>query len=57
MRDHVRALRAGPGGDRRGGRGGRLRRLAGAALLPYQAGRMLGYGALGRRRGRRGRSW
>jgi sulfite exporter TauE/SafE len=27
--------------------GGRLRRLAGAALLPYQAGRMLGYGLLG----------
>ncbi|GGG43676.1 membrane protein [Caldovatus sediminis] len=27
--------------------GGTLRRLAGAALLPYQAGRMLGYGALG----------
>jgi uncharacterized protein len=30
-----------------GAGGGRLRRLAGAALLPYQAGRMLGYGALG----------
>ncbi|MFC7473365.1 sulfite exporter TauE/SafE family protein [Dankookia sp. GCM10030260] len=30
-----------------GAGGGRLQRLAGAALLPYQAGRMLGYGALG----------
>lgn len=30
-----------------GGGDGVLRRLAGAALLPYQAGRMLGYGALG----------
>ncbi|MDO9711296.1 urease accessory protein UreH domain-containing protein [Paracraurococcus lichenis] len=30
-----------------GAGGGRLRRLAGAALVPYQAGRMLGYGALG----------
>jgi hypothetical protein len=27
--------------------GGRLRRLSGAALLPYQAGRMLGYALLG----------
>ena len=30
-----------------GAGGERLQRLAGAALLPYQAGRMLGYGALG----------
>ncbi|WP_158292120.1 urease accessory protein UreH domain-containing protein [Paracraurococcus ruber] len=30
-----------------GAGGGALRRLAGAALVPYQAGRMLGYGALG----------
>lgn len=30
-----------------GAGGGTLRRLAGAALVPYQAGRMLGYGALG----------
>lgn len=30
-----------------GAGGGRLQRLAGAALLPYQAGRMLGYGTLG----------
>jgi sulfite exporter TauE/SafE len=33
---------AGPGAG-----GGRLARLAGAALLPYQAGRLAGYGGLG----------
>lgn len=37
---------AGALADRNAG-GGTLRRLAGAALLPYQAGRMLGYATLG----------
>src|SRR3954452_20669219 len=38
-----------------GAGGGRLQRLAGAALLPYQAGRMLGSGALGAVAGGAGR--
>lgn len=36
----------GAGADRHAG-GGRLRRLSGAALLPYHAGRLLGYAGLG----------